>query len=342
MWVDGSSSAFVTRPIAKWAIGCLLVGTLACLASSASAQDDPLGPDPVAADLFRQGRDLIAEGQHAEGCAKLELSMKRFAAPSTLMNIARCREHEGKVATAWALYQRALVLNLETDGEQRRQELDDVALAAITALEARLPKLHVTLATPVNDGGVREGGRPLPLGTAVALDPGEHELVANAPGYDRLVQRVVLREGETTKVVLTLTATPPTPAKPAAGPVQTNIGDDTVKTTTPIWVWAVGGAGLAMAGVAIGFAVDAQLTADALADRCGDDQVCDEDLAFDPAPDNARKNRGFGLGIGFGVGALASLTAATIGLVMSSSSSAVTWLPQALPGGGGLAVQGRF
>lgn len=337
MWVDGRRSAVVTRLIAHFAI----LGLLAGLASPARAQDEPLGPDPVAAELFRQGRDLIAEGKHAEGCAKLELSMKRFSAPSTLMNIARCREHEGRVATAWALYQRALVLNLETDGEQRRRELEEVAEAAIAALEPRLPKLHVTLATPVDGVVIREGGRQLPLDTTVPMDPGAFQLVATAPGFEPLERRVVLREGETTEVALSFTAVPPAAKAPPPVPTRAD-DDDTPDVAAPIWVWVVGGAGLAMAGVAIGFAVDAQLTTAALEDRCGDDQVCDEDLAFDPGPDNARKNRGLGLGIGLGVGALAALTAATIGLVTSSSSAAVTWLPQALPGGGGLSVQGRF
>jgi hypothetical protein len=334
MWVDGCEPVDVTRAVRFFALTCLVLS----LAAPAQAQDEPLGPDPVASDLFQQGRAFIEKGDWEAGCEKLEMSMKRFPAPSTLMNIARCREHEGRVATAWALYKRALVLNLETDGAERRRELDEVGKSAIAALEPRLPRLRITLSSPVEDVVVSEGGEQLPLDTAVALDPGEHELDAEAPGHQPIHRKVVLREGETTRVELTLVALPPPPASAPDHPVKAKVP----QASTPIWVWLVGGAGIAMAGVAIGFGVDARLATDELTERCGDDQVCDEDPDFDPAPGNARKNRGLGLSVGFGVGALAALTAATVGLVTSSEPTAVTWLPLAWPEGGGLAIRGRF
>ena len=84
-------------------------------AAPAAAEDDP-GPDAAASALFHAGRDLIKKGQWKEGCHKLAASMKRFPAPSTLLNLALCREHEGRVATAWAMAQRARVLNRDTVG----------------------------------------------------------------------------------------------------------------------------------------------------------------------------------------------------------------------------------
>ncbi len=329
MWQDGQRRTDVTRALSILVSLLLTMGTVV----QARAQD-PLGPDPVASDLFRQGRSLISDGDWEAGCAKLELSMKRFAAPSTLMNIARCREHEGRVATAWALYRRALVLNLETKGDARRQELEEVAKEAIADLEPRLPRIRVVLARPVRGAVVREHGRELPFDTAVPLDPGTVQLTGKAPGHADLHEDVTLVEGKTTTVQVEFVKKPDAPTSPEE--------DEVVEAPVPVWVWLLGGTGVAMAGVAVGFGVDAWQTNDALLERCGDDQRCDEDPDFDPEPDNARKNRGLALSIGFGVGALGALTAAAVGLLTHAEPSAPTVAPMLLPEGAGLSLRARF
>ncbi len=306
-----------------------------------AAGQEPLGPEPVAAELFLQGRELIKKGDWINGCAKLELSMKRYPAPSTLMNIARCREHDGRLATAWALYRRALVLNLETDGDQRKQELDDVANAAIAALEPRLPRIRVVMKPAVRGARVSEGGRELPLGTAVPLDAGSYEVVANAPGHVEVQQRVELQEGQTTEIELTLK--PEEQVVPEPNVAEPSGGDEpTAEPGVPVWVWLVGGSGIVMSGLAIGFGIDSKLTADGLEERCGADLVCDEDLAFDPDEDNARQNRGLGLAIGFGVGALGAFVASTIGLVSNVNRAGVAWVPMVTPDARGIVVTGSF
>ncbi|MEZ4444566.1 MAG: hypothetical protein R3B72_36165 [Polyangiaceae bacterium] len=323
-----------------------LVGILAATPSRAAEDDEALGPDPVAAELFRQGRTLVSEGDYAAGCRKLELSMKRYAAPSTLMNIANCKEHDGLVATAWALYERAIVLNRETDGVQRRQELEQVAREAIAALEPRLPRLHIEVTPQVEKLVVTEGGRVLPIHTAVPLDPGRYEIVAEAPKHQRLVRSVELREGETTVVRLKLVPEPaPTPApEPRASPRD---DDEQASRGVPLWAWLSGGAGLAMTAVAIGFAVDARATVRALTDRCGEDRICDEDPSFDPTPDNQRKDRDLGLALGFGIAGLGALTAATVGIVMATlpdepPQAHLFPSPMVFRGGGGLGLAGSF
>jgi hypothetical protein len=282
--------------------------------SGARAQAE--GPGPAATELFRQGRELIKQGDWTAGCNKLALSMKRYPAPSTLMNIARCRVHEGRVASAWALYQRSLVLNRETPGEERRKELEAVGQTAIDELQPRLPRILVVVEPPREDVRVSEGGRALPVGTAVPLDPGSYLIEATAPGFAPSSERVSLSEGATTSVTLKLRALAPTPVSapppPTPAPQPDRIDTD---EEPPVWLWLVGAAGIAMTGVAIGFAVDSRNATDDLASRCGADLVCDEDLAFDPSDLNGRKNRGLGLSIGFGIGGATALTASIVGLL---------------------------
>lgn len=330
------SSSRVAVVVASGAIA----GVVALLVSSARAEEPDLGPDATASALFEEGRSLVEAGEWEAGCAKLELSMERYAAASTLLNLARCSEHFGQVATAWARYKRGLVLSRETPGEARREALARVATEGIEAMEPRLPRLSVTVDTESKAGAppglrIEEGGKPLAVGSAVVLDPGGRTVVVSAPGYRPVERTVDLREGETTEIAIVLEAEPeppPTPAKPdasadgkaapPAAPPPTAAGG------TPWWAWASGGLGLALGGVSAAFAIDAASVASSLEERCGGDLVCDEDPSFDPEPDNDRKNRDIYLAIGFGAGAAVAIGVAIVGFVVGSSDTSP---PSAMP-----------
>src|SRR4051812_40177212 len=91
---------------------------LACLPATAGAAEPRQGAeparDPVAAEaLFQQARELLKQGAWGEACSKFETSMELDPSVSVLLKIARCREHEGKLAQAWYQLQRARALNLE-------------------------------------------------------------------------------------------------------------------------------------------------------------------------------------------------------------------------------------
>ncbi|MEZ4437679.1 MAG: PEGA domain-containing protein [Polyangiaceae bacterium] len=169
-----------------------VAGALSLFAGGAMAQP---APDPVAAALFREGRDLIKEGRWDEGCPKIEASLERFPAASPQLNLALCEEHGGRVATAWAMAQRAQTLNRETVGKKRRASLDAAARELIARLEPRLPYLTVRVVPAVDGARVQEEDGELPLDTPVPLDPGEHQLRLEAPGYATSERVVVLREG---------------------------------------------------------------------------------------------------------------------------------------------------
>src|SRR5262245_41876693 len=105
-------------------IAALFVLSLA--ASPAWAQSG--ARDPAAAEaLYKTGRDLVAKGDWDGGCPKFDASMALDPVASTLLNIAKCNEHYGRLAQAWADYKRAIVLNQETQGAERRKTLADIA-----------------------------------------------------------------------------------------------------------------------------------------------------------------------------------------------------------------------
>src|SRR5262249_3010768 len=103
--------------------------TIFLVALSMSARADQAVPrDPAAGEaLFRAARDRGGTGDWAAGCPKFEAAMAASPTASTLLNIARCHEHDGRVASAWVDAKRALVLNRETVPEERRRALEDAA-----------------------------------------------------------------------------------------------------------------------------------------------------------------------------------------------------------------------
>ncbi len=126
----------------------------------------------------------MAQDRWAEACPKLEESQRLDPAGGTLLHLALCREHEGRIATAWALYQDALA---QAKHDARRDRAK-IAQDRIDALAPRLPKLRVRVApaarraegfTVLRDEvvvGEAQWGEQIPV------DPGSHVLSAKANG----------------------------------------------------------------------------------------------------------------------------------------------------------------
>src|SRR5262249_45021933 len=119
----------------------------------------------------------------------------------------RCHEQDGKVATAWADYTRALSLNGDTPGAERRKELEELARRGRSALEPRLPRLRILVANPPPGVEALRDDQLLPgatLGEALPTDPGSHQVRVRAPGYREETRSVSLVEGQTVVVQVAL------------------------------------------------------------------------------------------------------------------------------------------
>src|SRR5688572_16853311 len=127
------------------------------------ARAEPTLRDPVLAEAeFQHGWALLEKGDWPAACARFEASMALEPAVSTALRIAACREREGKLATAWYEYQKALKLNDELpQSEERRAELAGYARAALAALEPKVPRLRVVLRAPPEGASVHKNGVPL-------------------------------------------------------------------------------------------------------------------------------------------------------------------------------------
>jgi tetratricopeptide (TPR) repeat protein len=131
--------------------------------------------------LFVEGRELLVQGRVAEACARLEESLRLSPAGGAMLNLAECYERAGRITSAWERFREA-----KTRAEQTgRKDAEQIATERALRLEPRLPRIVVVIETPYEAIVVRRDGEPLTKsvwGTAVPVDPGLHEIVAEVPG----------------------------------------------------------------------------------------------------------------------------------------------------------------
>ena len=199
--------------------------TSSALPSRALAQaEDQAG----ARALFTDGKRLMKSGKYAEACPKLEAAQKLYSSAGILLNLGDCYEKIGRTASAWTRFGEAASVAArsnrsdDADEARRRQE----------ALEPALVRLTIRVPSPVPGLVVSRDGVTLDeaiWGTTLPVDPGDHLVRAEAPGFEPWAASVsITKRGDTTTVkVPKLSATavvgkpsperlPAEPNKPAA------------------------------------------------------------------------------------------------------------------------------
>lgn len=189
--------------------------------------------------LFNQGRTLAEKGNYAEACPKFAESQKLDPASGTLMNLGDCYEKVGKFASAWATYREAIAESNKVGNKQRERDaktLADRVEPKLSYLTIRVPDASVVpgLAIKRDDLPVDRAQ----WGTAIPTDPGEHRVVAEAPGHSPWTARVDVGQAARREVQV-----PPLEVLPEAPEEDRGKGQRTLG-------FIVGGVGLA--GVAVG------------------------------------------------------------------------------------------
>jgi hypothetical protein len=258
---------------------------------------------PDADVLFRQGRAAADVGDYPHACIAFTESLRLDPAAGTVLNLADCEEHMGRLASAWTHFLRVASVLPGTD--ERR----DVGRERAATLASRVPWLAITLAADA-PGDARvfcddvevDRGR---LATPLPLDPGPHTVLVVAPGHESRITAVLAVERETVHVTASAGATTPQEAPPPAAPAHHHAA-----------AWIVGAAGIASLGVGTYFG------ARALAERSWSDASCTGGMCANAAAlgeyQAARSDaRASDVALGIGVVALA------VGgfLLLTSSSS---------------------
>jgi len=154
------------------------------LAAAAPAAADVKSDDTArAAQLFAQGQAAIAASRIDDACTMFETSLRLDAQIGTRLNLADCRERQGRLAEAYALF----VAGADEADRTNKPGRAKFARERGAALRARLVSVSVRVATPELPGlAIKLGGRELAHGewaTPRLVAPGAITVDATAPGY---------------------------------------------------------------------------------------------------------------------------------------------------------------
>jgi len=179
------------------------------------AADD--GDAARAQALFDQGRELLTAGRYEEACPLFAESQRLDPGGGTLLNLAICHEREKKYATAWAEYQETLV----QAGRAQRADRMRTATEHLSQLASLVPHLNLRFASqPPAGTRVEVDGHAVEWQDHLSLpvDPGEHTVIASAPGFERTSTLGRAEPGEVTVMTLPALVRSETPAHAAAEP----------------------------------------------------------------------------------------------------------------------------
>ena len=330
-------------------VDALLLATSLAWCVHAGAADGAQSKTEQAKALLSEAQQLVVAKDFAKACPKLAASQELDPKLSTLMELSRCREDEGKLATALMRFRQ--VIRGAEGGDSAARALGAQAKERAAKLEPRVPTL--TLRAPADASAgleIRLNGAPLgkdAWSVPLPLDPGSYEVSATEPGKPAWSRHVDLKAGAAQQLVVDMSAPPPLasspppppplPSKPVAQPAKASGSAWSQRDTA----YVVGGVGVA--GLVFGAATGGV----ALAKKNDCSQGCDSD---EISSNNEARNTWATLStIGFGVG-LAGVGVATV-LLLTAKPSTEKAVRQTTPlrvqaalgsRGAGLVIGGTF
>lgn len=158
-----------------------LLGAFTVLVTVTSTTHLATAGNRTAEQLFRDGRRLAKEGKLAEACDAFERSDQLEPRVGALLNLAACRERQGRIATAYALFLEATLRAYFT-----LEPRVDFAAERVTALEPIIPSLALEIAAPVAGLVIKRNGAVVASDTwsdAIPLDPAVYTIEASAPDH---------------------------------------------------------------------------------------------------------------------------------------------------------------
>ncbi len=149
---------------------------------SLSAAAEPPSSDARADALFTTAKQLMASGQVGDACPMFAESKRLAPGVGVSLHLADCYERLGRTASAWQEFDAAEKTARQRGDEKRAVLAETRALA----LEPRLVRLTIaTSGTPREGWQVAVDGTKLPAdhwNAALAMDPGDHDVVVDQPG----------------------------------------------------------------------------------------------------------------------------------------------------------------
>jgi hypothetical protein len=307
-------------------------------------------PDSAAqADAaFKEGQRLHAAGDDAAACPKFAESKRLSPAVGVTLHLADCYAKTGRTASAWNEFRQA-----EKMAREKGDKRADVAAERAAALSPNLSRLTVEVPADAAASGeqIQLDGAPLSSeswNTPVAVDPGDHTVVVNAPGQPARTLSVHVEAGGTSTSLATGLAVAAAPAfvpAPAASskpdatgasmPAPSAATSSVAEEPRPASSHGSGArwvaAGLMTAG-AVGVGLGAWLATYKTQDMV-DGQLCEPQLQTHAIPEAT---------VAFVAGGAMLLSGAALFYANWPGRGEVSLVPGLVPGGAGPVVRGTF
>ncbi len=330
-----------TRPTIVIALALALAAAFAAPARAQGAE---------AETLFREGKRLMKKGQLAKACEKFDAADRLDPTAGTEINLADCREKNGQLATAWAMFVKTAATAKRTGDGAREAE----ARRRAVALESQLVYLTIEVPEASRIDGLVLKRNDTVLDEAlwdqrVPVDPDEYTISGEAPGREPWSTSVVVKTKNKKVEVPVLDKRPeakrtaPARSVAAAPPdaeVATSPSEPSSFTGRRKLALAVAAVGVVAAGVGVGFGLKAGSVEDDA------NAICPASACMDPhAVDLNKTARRDALyaNIGFAAGGAAVIGAAVLWFTGSPRPrDAVSIVPSAGAGRVGISFTRSF
>jgi len=343
---------------------CLAAAALSSVVAATSpcaAQTDEQRAGARAAAT--QGAQAFSEKRWADAVDLFTRAESIVHSPVHLLYLARAYENLGSLVKARETYIKITNEEIPAGATQPIRSAHADAEKELQALEPRVPYVSVV----VQGGGpkpvtVTMDGIQVPpalIGVPRPVDPAEHRFEAVAEGMDSAVSSVVVREGRSETVVLTLHPSATAPAAPAGAPAPVTTGfaampaapppappgADTGHGPSPL-TWVAFGVGAVGIGVGTGFLLSSNSKVHDANDLCTagpDHDACPANVAGKAASldDEARTARTISI-VGFVVGGVGVATGATLLVLGLGHKEPAAASIEPFVGLGSAGVNGRF
>jgi hypothetical protein len=221
--------------------------------------------------LFDAGRRLIAQGNFVEACPKFLESQRLDPGVGTLLNLADCYEHIGRLASAWTNFLDAAGLAHSS----KEVEREKMARERAALLEPRLSKLTIAVSpdSDVPDLEIKRDGSlvgRVSWNIPMPVDAGTYSIEAKARGKKPWRTSIEVRGegaevGTTIRLEDSLEVLASAHSDEGAAPETPHPSDGRTQRTVAL---VVGGAGLVGLGLGAIFAVNAKSRYDESRGNC--------------------------------------------------------------------------